>query len=215
MVSPEPRSQPLLILFARALQAGRVKTRLIPQFGEQGALKLYRFLLTRTIAAACRFPGRVELWLDQPDTELKNLAERNGWSCHQQQGDDLGEKMALALNMGLSQADRVLLIGSDCAVLGQEYFEQALTALETAPVVFGPSEDGGYVLIGSSRQNLWQRQRFQGVRFGGEHALADSVVCFPGERVARLPTLWDVDTHDDVIRAQRCGVLPRIPPAVD
>ena len=138
MASTDKASQPLLILFARALQAGRVKTRLIPQFGEQGALKLYRFLLTRTIAAACRFPGRVELWLDQPDTELQNLAERNGWSCHQQQGDDLGEKMALALNMGLSQAGRVLLIGSDCAVLGQEYFEQALTALETAPVVFGP-----------------------------------------------------------------------------
>ncbi len=85
----------------------------------------------------------MELWLDQPDTELQNLAERNGWSCHQQQGDDLGEKMALALKLGLSQAGRVLLIGSDLAVLGQEYFEQAVTGRGTAPVGCVPREVGG------------------------------------------------------------------------
>ncbi|WP_303760935.1 TIGR04282 family arsenosugar biosynthesis glycosyltransferase [Alcanivorax jadensis] len=215
MASTDSPLQPLLIVFARALQAGKVKTRLIPHFGEEGALRLYRFLLTRTIAAACRFPGRVELWLDQPDRELQSLAERNGWSCHPQQGEDLGEKMALALNAGLSQADRVLLVGSDCAVLDQDYFEQALRALNSAPVVFGPSEDGGYVLVGSSRQSLWCRRRFQGVRFGGEHALADSAACFPGERVARLPALWDVDTRDDVLRAQSCGLLPVIQGALE
>lgn len=210
MVSTEQTSPPLLIVFARALQAGRVKTRLIPDFGEQGALRLYRFLLTRTIAAACRFPGKVELWLDRPDQELQALAGRNGWTCRLQQGADLGEKMALALNRGLEQAGQVVLVGSDCAVLDQGYFEQALQALTTVPVVFGPSEDGGYVLIGSSRQALWHRQRFQGVRFGTEHALADSAACFPGEQVARLPVLWDVDTRDDVLRAQSCGYLPAV-----
>lgn len=209
-MSTESASQPLLIVFARALQAGRVKTRLIPDFGEQGALRLYRFLLTRTIVAACRFPGKVELWLDRPDRELQALADRNGWACQLQQGADLGEKMALALSLGLQQAGQVLLVGSDCAVLDQGYFEQALQALTTVPVVFGPSEDGGYVLIGSSRQALWHRQRFQGVRFGGEHALADSTACFPGERIGHLPVLWDVDTRDDVMRAQSCGYLPTI-----
>ena len=102
----------------------------------------------------------------------------------------------------------MLLVGSDCAVLDQDYFEQALQALDKAPVVFGPSEDGGYVLIGSSSQALWHPKRFRGVRFGGEQALADSIACFPGERVVRLPVLWDVDTRDDVIRAQSCGLLP-------
>jgi rSAM/selenodomain-associated transferase 1 len=208
MASTESTSQPLLIVFARALQAGRVKTRLIPDFGEEGALTLYRLLLTRTIAAACGFPGRVQLWLDQADTELQALAQHHGWSCHLQQGEDLGEKMAQALNSGLAQADQVLLVGSDCAVLDQEYFEQALQALDKAPVVFGPSEDGGYVLIGSSRQALWHPQRFRDVRFGGEQALADSIACFVGERVVCLPILWDVDTRDDVIRAQSCGLLP-------
>ncbi|WP_297770870.1 TIGR04282 family arsenosugar biosynthesis glycosyltransferase [uncultured Alcanivorax sp.] len=210
MASTERASQPLLIVFARALQAGRVKTRLIPDFGEEGALTLYRLLLTRTIAAACDFPGQVQLWLDQADAELQALAERNGWSCHLQQGEDLGEKMAQALSRGLAQADQVLLVGSDCAVLDQDYFEQALQALDKAPVVFGPSEDGGYVLIGSSSQALWHPQRFRGVRFGGEQALADSVACFPAERVVRLPVLWDVDTRDDVERAQSCGLLPML-----
>ena len=37
--------KPLLIIFARALHAGQVKTRLIPAFGADGALQIYRQLL--------------------------------------------------------------------------------------------------------------------------------------------------------------------------
>lgn len=208
MASIDDTSMPLLIVFARALEAGRVKTRLIPDYGEEGALQLYRLLLTRTLAAASQFPGQVALWLDREDPELAALAAANGWECRLQEGDDLGEKMALALHHGLGQAERVLLVGSDCVLLDRPYFDQALRALSSAPVVMGPSEDGGYVLIGSACRDLWHRQRFQGVRFGGEHALADSVARFPEEQVARLPVLWDVDTREDVVRAQSCGFLP-------
>ena len=209
MASTERASQPLLIVFARALQAGRVKTRLIPDFGEEGALTLYRLLLTRTIAAACDFPGQVQLWLDQADAELQALAERNGWSCHLQQGEDLGEKMAQALNSGLAQADQVLLVGSDCAVLDQDYFEQALQALDKAPVVFGPSEDGGYVLIGGSDASVWHDGRFEGGRLGTDYAMADTLVALNDVApVTVLPPLWDVDIPEDVTRARNLGVLP-------
>jgi len=40
---------PLLIIFARALHAGQVKTRLIPAFGAEGALQIYR----QPVADAC------------------------------------------------------------------------------------------------------------------------------------------------------------------
>ena len=201
---------PLLIIFARALRAGQVKTRLIPAFGAEGALQIYQQLLWRTFAAAETFPGDVQLWLDQPDTHLSQEAATRGWSCFLQHGEDLGERMAGALLKGLSHASRVLLVGSDCLLLDQPYFEQALGALDNRPVVFGASEDGGYVLLGSGRGSLWSADRFHGVRFGGPHALQDSRACFAPEETAVLPPLWDVDEPEDVARARSSGLLPSV-----
>lgn len=201
---------PLLIIFARALQAGQVKTRLIANFGAEGAMQIYKQLLWRTFSAAQEFPGDVQLWLDKPDAALKAEATVRGWSCHLQSDGDLGERMARALSHGLGHFSRVLLIGSDCLLLGRPYFEQALHTLAHAPVVFGASEDGGYVLLGSSQASLWSAARFNGVRFGGHHALQDSCACFASEQIVVLPPLWDVDEASDVARARSSGLLPPV-----
>ncbi len=203
------RNRDLLIVFARALYAGQVKTRLIPAVGERGALRVYRQLLERTLAAAQRFPGDVELWIDRPDVNQMARARRSGWTCRVQQGADLGQRMAFALDQGLQSHDRVLLVGSDCPLLDRAYFQQALRALAGAEVVFGASEDGGYVLLGSQRPGLWKRNPFSGVRWGTEHALKDSVSSLQSHsrRLAMLPALWDVDEPDDLTRAINVGLL--------
>jgi len=201
---------PLLIVFARALHPGQVKTRLIPGFGADGALQIYQQLLWQTFAAAEAFPGDVQLWLDKPDAQLQQEAAARGWSCFLQEGEDLGERMAGALSRGLSLTSRALLIGSDCLLLDQSYFEQALNVLDHTPVVFGASEDGGYVLLGSSQASLWSAGRFSGVRFGGPHALQDSRSCFTPEQTRVLPPLWDVDEPEDVARARSSGLLPPV-----
>ena len=201
---------PLLMIFARALHAGQVKTRLIPGFGADGALQIYQQFLWQTFAAAEAFPGDVQLWLDMPDAPLQQEAAARGWSCFLQEGEDLGERMAGALSRGLSLTSRALLIGSDCLLLDQSYFEQALDALDHTPVVFGASEDGGYVLLGSSQASLWSADRFSGVRFGGPRALQDSRSCFTPEQTGVLPPLWDVDEPEDVARARSSGLLPPV-----
>lgn len=201
---------PLLIIFARALHAGQVKTRLVPAFGPDGALQIYQQLLRQTFIAAETFPGDVQLWLDKPDVSLSQQATARGWACFLQHGEDLGERMAGALSRGLSQTSRVLLVGSDCLLLDRPYFEQALAALDNRPVVFGASEDGGYVLLGSGQASLWSTERFRGVRFGGPHALLDSRACFAPEQTAVLPALWDVDEPEDVVRARSSGLLPSV-----
>lgn len=201
---------PLLIIFARALHAGQVKTRLVPAYGAEGALQIYRQLLWRTFSAAEAFPGDVQLWLDKPDAHLKQEATARGWSCFLQHDGDLGERMAGALSRGLCDFPRVLLVGSDCLLLNSPYFERALHALNHTPVVFGASEDGGYVLLGSSQASLWSADRFSGVRFGGPHALQDSRACFAPQQTAALPALWDVDEPYDVLRARSSGLLPPV-----
>lgn len=206
-----------LLIFARGLQAGQVKTRLIPAYGAEGALAIYRHLLQRTCDAAATFPGRVTLWADRHDPALARLAASRGWGMSVQCGEDLGERMSHALFQSLRASQKVLLIGSDCPLLDSDYFVQALAALDTNNVVFGASEDGGYVLLGSSSAALWQCNPFAGVHWGSAAALQQSQQALMDAAQHVLPALWDVDLPEDVCRACGLGLLPTeflpVPPA--
>ena len=65
----------------------------------------------------------------------------------QQQGDNLGERMANALIHGLNNKQSSILISSDCPGIRPHILEDPLKALEHNDVVC-PAHDGGYYLIG-------------------------------------------------------------------
>ena len=49
----------------------------------------------------------------------------------------------------LQRSSCVVLVGADCPAVDGAYLQQALQHLrEGAQIVFGPAEDGGYVLLG-------------------------------------------------------------------
>ena len=199
----------LLLVFARAPRRGRVKTRLIPELGEDTALKVHQRLLDRTLREAAAFPGRARLMLDDHDDRLAAHAREIGLEVGLQHGGGLGERMNAALRDGLQEAARVLLVGSDCPVLDQTYLALAVDGLDNARVVLGASEDGGYVLIGGSDASVWHDRRFEGVRLGTDYAMADTLVALNDVApVTVLPPLWDVDIPEDVTRARNLGVLP-------
>ena len=199
----------LLLVFARAPRRGRVKTRLVPELGEDTALDVHERLLDRTLLEAAAFPGRARLMLDDRDDGLAARAREMGLEVGLQQGGGLGERMNVALRDGLQEAPRVLLVGSDCPVLDQTYLALALDGLDEARVVLGASEDGGYVLIGGSDASVWHEGRFEGVRLGTGYAMADTLVALnDAAPVTVLPPLWDVDIPEDVTRARNLGVLP-------
>lgn len=199
----------LLLVFARAPRRGRVKTRLIPELGEDTALKVHQRLLDRTLREAAAFPGRARLMLDDHDERLAAHAREMGLEVGLQHGGGLGERMNAALRDGLQEAARVLLVGSDCPVLDQTYLALAVDGVNKARVVLGASEDGGYVLIGGSDASVWHDGRFEGVRLGTDYAMADTLVALNDVApVTVLPPLWDVDVPEDVTRARNLGVLP-------
>ena len=199
----------LLLVFARAPRRGRVKTRLIPELGEDTALDVHQRLLDRTLLQAAAFPGRARLMLDDHDDRLAAHAREMGLEVGLQHGGGLGERMNAALRDGLQEAARVLLVGSDCPVLDQTYLALAVDGLNQARVVLGASEDGGYVLIGGSDALVWHDGRFEGVRLGTAYAMADTLVALNDVAPVRvLPPLWDVDIPEDVTRARNLGVLP-------
>ncbi len=204
-------SRNAIIVLARAPEPGRVKTRLMPALGAEGACRVHEQLLEHTLATVAGTPHTVWLYVAGDESRLHARAGELGLRLRPQHEGGLGERMAAALTEVHEQAfDRVVLVGSDCPVLDIPYLERALDALGHADFVLGPAEDGGYVLLGSALSSAWSRGLLDGVRFGGPHAEADT----RGRlgtlgRVARLGQLWDVDEPQDWARAR---ALP-FPPA--
>lgn len=202
-------AEPAIIVFARALEPGRVKTRLIPALGEQGALAVYSRLLDHTLemVRACAVP--VYLYGTHADASLTDRAARHRISFERQQGAGLGQRMARALSAEHARGhERLLLVGSDCPVLSVKYLREALEKLAQSDFVLGPAEDGGYVLIGSRAMATWADDPLSTVRFGGDRALEDTRHALATHgRVQLLEPLWDLDEPGDWRRARAAGLL--------
>jgi uncharacterized protein len=193
-----------LIVFGRVPLLGAVKTRLAAQFGDRGALAIYRELLQHCLAQFAEASDLSrELCLAGVDTagECLRLGERYRFSLTEQSDGDLGERMRAAFERGLWEHDRVVLIGSDCPVLDLPRIRWAFTALRDHDAVFTPTEDGGYSLIGLRRAI---DSLFEDVRWS-----SDSVMQTSRERLqnaglnwAESPTLWDIDEPGDWLRWQ-------------
>ncbi len=91
----------------------------------------------------------------------------------------------------------VFLVGADIPNLDAPHITEAFKALGHAPAAIGPAPDGGYWGIGLKRTATPAPNLLTDVRWSTEHALADTLRTLP-HPVARLTTLADVDTADDL-----------------
>jgi len=197
-----------LQVFARNPVAGQVKTRLAVAIGDDQAATIYSQLVERTLdtAAAARAAGivdRIELWAS-PDTDAPAFAEwrdRYRMELRQQSGIDLGARMRHALHSAIASGFHAILIGTDCPTLDVSYLARAAAALDDHPAVFGPAEDGGYVLVGLARAI----DAFSGIPWSTSDTMAATRAKLAAQRVRwqELPTLWDVDSPADLARWQK------------
>ncbi|MGX5220070.1 MULTISPECIES: TIGR04282 family arsenosugar biosynthesis glycosyltransferase [Pseudomonas] len=195
-----------LHMLARAPRPGRVKTRLIPALGPEGACDLQRRLVEHTLSVSADGFSQRFLWLDDgPDAELQALAEQQGWTVVEQPAGDLGERMRCIAALGLVESDAVMLIGNDCPAIDLDYLAQARAALVDSRAVLGPAEDGGYVLIGL-RQN--DSHLFSDMPWGTEQVLSltQARLAELDWRYELLPVLWDVDRPEDLRRLASLGM---------
>lgn len=199
-----------LVMLTRDLTSGQAKTRLRPALGEEGAAAVHRALLIRTLSLCVATAWSLRCHVQGDPAPLQALAPDAGIAWLSQVPGDLGWRMQHALASAHAAGyRRVVLIGSDCAALNEDYLDMAFAALAVHDFVLGPAEDGGYVLIGSARPSTWAGAPcLSGTRFGGARALEDTLVCLRAQgSVALLPTLWDVDDLQAVTRALDAGYL--------
>lgn len=152
-------TQVRILVFAKAPVPGRVKTRLIPALGAEGAARLAGRLLCHALTQALDADlGPVELCAspapEHPDWRpwLPTLSQmvlpgtRLAW---RDQGEgDLGARMARPAQGYLDAGEPVLLMGTDCPALTPHRLREAARALHGHEAVLIPARDGGYVLLG-------------------------------------------------------------------
>ncbi len=190
----------LLQQFARAPVPGQVKTRMQPHLSEDEACDLHRELVSWCCARLLEADrGPVELWVagDTADALFQRCIEQGVTAVYPQCGADLGDRMLQALRSGLTRADNVILVGSDCPALNAAYLAQAAAALKQSELVLGPAEDGGFVLIGASAIDA---RLFDGVEWGSAEVLATVAGNLEALGIpwSKLPTLPDIDRPEDL-----------------
>jgi len=175
---------------------GTVKTRLVPAFGPTGAADLYRAFVEDSCE---RLVPEVPLALaaNSPDGWVAGLARRYRVPLIAQGDGDLGTRLRRLATTALESVPRVVLLGSDAPTLPVAHVTAALHALARAPVVVGPSLDGGYNLLGvrAPLPDLFSR-----IPWKSERVLASTLARLERLRVSPvvLPIWYDVDTADDV-----------------
>lgn len=140
-----------LIVMAKRPELGKVKTRFAKTEGDEAALELYRRLLQELSKLIINWPGSVHVWWSGEASDGSTDASRLAAHEHFEQPEgDLGYRMQLAFNHGLSRPDvsACLMIGADCPDLSKDHLVEAALLLNSVDVVFGPALDGGYYLVG-------------------------------------------------------------------
>jgi rSAM/selenodomain-associated transferase 1 len=202
------------VLYAWVPRHGAVKTRMVPHLDLDEALALHVALVEDSLdllrAAAARTGGSPflalsEPWKPPPDGPARSLSRAIGEiALLPQRGGDLGDRLRHTCDDLFERRHRgVVVIGSDSPTLPPDRLVQALTALQQgADAVVGPSEDGGYYLIGVAR-NL--PGLFEGVAWGTRTVYADTVATARRLRLRTeiLPPWYDIDRPEDLARLHR------------
>ncbi|WP_281992844.1 TIGR04282 family arsenosugar biosynthesis glycosyltransferase [Sulfitobacter geojensis] len=185
-----------LIIMVKEPRPGRVKTRLGRDIGLTASAWWFRHQ-TRRLLRRLRDPRWDIVLAVSPDREgmQSRVWPQELRRCPQGRGD-LGARMARMLGQ-VSQGP-ACLIGADIPAISRKEIAQGFTALGNHDAVFGPAPDGGFWLIGLKHPRRQPPHFFKNVRWSSEYALADSIATLPDHRIARIATLRDVDTADDL-----------------
>lgn len=189
-----------LAVMAKAPRAGKVKTRLQPPLSADEAAALnVRFLrdTAENIAEVASEGNAQGLICYTPvgDEEAFDDLLPDEFALIGQRGDGFGERLLCAAEDILSCGfGGVCLIDSDSPTLPGAALREAVKELARhgERVVLGPSEDGGYYLIGMKRA---EAKLFEEISWSTEGVCAQTVerIREAGLELVALPKWYDVD----------------------
>jgi rSAM/selenodomain-associated transferase 1 len=190
------KKKELLIIFAKDPKKGKVKTRLAREIGSEKALSVYLRLLNKTCRIFRKTAYDVKLYFTPSKTHLKKVVPKR-FELKPQRGNNLGKKMLNAFEKNKNKYGRIVIIGTDCPLVSKSLIKKAFNKLNDNQIVLGPSEDGGYYLVGLSKIH---RGIFSGITWGTNKVLKQTLnKCkLLNVKPTLLKKLYDIDTASDL-----------------
>ncbi len=200
LLKTEKSNNKALIVFTREPEPGKTKTRLMPYFTQEQCAGLHSCML-RDISR--------EMKSADADIIVAYTGGRNGPEFLrktfgktavfiEQIGADIGARMKNAIKEALELGyDKVVLIGTDIPEIRAESVNDAFSKLDSSDIVLGPTEDGGYYLIGMS---LVHPEAFEVKVYGTGSVFEETAesLRLADLSVALADKYPDIDTPEDI-----------------
>jgi hypothetical protein len=209
----ESSEAPLVAVVAKAPRAGDVKTRLCPPLTPGDAADLHAAFLADTADLVTGLAGVRGAFVFTPAEDEPYFARlAPAFVRVLQQGPDLGARLQHAFAALFATGARVVVaVGADTPTLPAALITDAVSRLadDRADVVLGPTDDGGYYLVGLRRP---APALFDGIAWSTPAVLGETLqrAETAGLRVALLPPWFDVDTPVDLERLEATLADPDI-----
>ena len=161
-----------LVIFVKNARRGHVKTRLASSLGKDKALSIYLALCERVRNVCLGFSGKCYVYYSEYIPSEPDLWENDFFIKRKQYSV------------------------ADIPHLSNDLLEESILLLKNTDVILGPSDDGGYYLIGMKKTNDFL---FNNMTWSVDTVLSETI-----QRISRnnatyhlLKTLPDIDTADD------------------
>lgn len=195
---------PTLVIFCKRPLLGQGKSRLAAGIGKQGALLIAEKLVVCALEDSENWPGAVVL-------TVSNKCDAN-WAAAQFPSSDLiltqtegnlGQRIN-AIDETLRELghERLVFIGTDAPVLNTAHYVEVITKLNVHEFVFSPAEDGGVTIMANTKP--WpclSHLPWSTSRLGQD--LMDLVGVGSPNNIAVIPTTFDIDERNDLVKASR------------
>jgi uncharacterized protein len=191
----------VLVIMAKAVRPGAVKTRLAACLPSAEITRLYRCLLEDTVDLAKSLDG-VETAVMSPAGDVEDLAHMlgNGAQVVAQTGEGLGAGLtSVFAYFAAAGGRRIVAFNSDSPHLPASALRSAFDALLSCDLVVGPTHDGGYYLVGGTASHPGL---FGGGAMGTASALQTLLARAQGLglSVRSIDPFYDIDVAPDLAR---------------
>lgn len=190
-----------LVVMAKAPRPGRVKTRLAQSLPVEAVTELYRCLFDDTMALA-RSLGSIEVAIMCPASDVEELTRLTQGVVNvvAQKGEGLAAGLtSVFAHFAATGRRRVVAFNSDSPHLPVSVLASAFEALAGHDLVVGPTEDGGYYLVGA--KDVYP-PLFDGDGMGTKSALEALLARAGGLQlsIGYTDPFYDIDIEGDLTR---------------
>jgi len=203
-MSREGRAVAILV---RWPEPGRVMPLLTPKIGAEAAAQVYGAFIGDLVASMPLGSFDAALFCAENDEGFR--ARFEDFPVRPQRGRGEGRRIHACFEELLADHPQAVVIGSSLPDLHPRMLESAFQMLERRDVVIGPTERGGFYLLGMREP----RDVFRGVDWGAPNMLVTLLENFEKSHLdyGFFPTRQKVETYEDLVALRARLLRPMAP----